>query len=479
MRMVWPLPEHDPRSDRPAAPAPGDSSAALPALPASARSDATMPPSPLRRVAAIVSSDLNESKVPDGGPGIVDLAGLAETGLLQIDTFTTRFDGAEAATGVAAAFAQVDLLHRRQPFDAILVIGCGTVEPDVGMLHTVLAPCIATAGIPVLTAVGSDDANTILGDVAQQVFANPASLLAAVAMRLSRVPIPADEAILRIRSLAAFLLTEMTVASRILLDASVRPALLQHLALHADALERWRLHSIDVRSSLEQRVAREIATLDDLRLYIDQQLAQHTEQRRLRSRRSLLRLRSLAVLAYAAFVGSLSVSVTIQQTVFFSGCALVLLSALYTALADRILGDIDAIPVQTGIVRSRLKRQAALHHAAATSRPHLDSSGSPDADGAAGAPSTSSFPTRASRPFSGALMNDQSNEHVHRAYRDAADENLLLGTILQRLEQSDHLSLDELDAIILQADAAYKTRLARLEHTRAMIAGLGTPGETQ
>ena len=74
-------------------------------------------------------------------------------------------------------------------------------------------------------------------------------------------------------------------------------------------------------------------------------------------------------------------------------------------------------------------------------------------------------------------MNDQSNEHVNRAYRDAADENLLLGTILQRLEQSDHLSLDELDAIILQADAAYKTRLARLEHTRAMIAGLGTPGE--
>lgn len=71
-------------------------------------------------------------------------------------------------------------------------------------------------------------------------------------------------------------------------------------------------------------------------------------------------------------------------------------------------------------------------------------------------------------------MTNQPNEHVTRAYRDAADENLLLGTILQRLEQSDHLSLDELDAIILQADAAYKTRLARLEHTRAMIAGLGT-----
>ena len=74
-------------------------------------------------------------------------------------------------------------------------------------------------------------------------------------------------------------------------------------------------------------------------------------------------------------------------------------------------------------------------------------------------------------------MNDQPNEHVSRAYRDAADENLLLGAILQRLEQSDHLSLDELDAIILQADAAYKGRLARLERTRTLIASLGTSGE--
>ena len=56
-----------------------------------------------------------------------------------------------------------------------------------------------------------------------------------------------------------------------------------------------------------------------------------------------------------------------------------------------------------------------------------------------------------------------------------ADEHALLDSLLLRLEQSDNLTLDELDAIILQADAAYKSRLARLENTRQLIARLGAP----
>ncbi|MBC7513888.1 MAG: hypothetical protein H7234_05560 [Herminiimonas sp.] len=56
-----------------------------------------------------------------------------------------------------------------------------------------------------------------------------------------------------------------------------------------------------------------------------------------------------------------------------------------------------------------------------------------------------------------------------RPAASASDEHLLLAQLLHRLEQSDHLSLDELDAVILQADAAYKRRLARLERTRQMI----------
>lgn len=61
----------------------------------------------------------------------------------------------------------------------------------------------------------------------------------------------------------------------------------------------------------------------------------------------------------------------------------------------------------------------------------------------------------------------------------ASDEHQLLTQLLQRLEQSDHLSLDELDAVILQADAAYKRRLSRLEQTRKMIDQLDTTSGTQ
>ena len=60
-----------------------------------------------------------------------------------------------------------------------------------------------------------------------------------------------------------------------------------------------------------------------------------------------------------------------------------------------------------------------------------------------------------------------------------SDEHELLDSLLHRLEESDNLSLDELDAIILQADAAYKSRLARLEHTRQLISRLGTEDQRE
>ena len=75
-------------------------------------------------------------------------------------------------------------------------------------------------------------------------------------------------------------------------------------------------------------------------------------------------------------------------------------------------------------------------------------------------------------------MHDPSNDNATRTNTDGDDDNLQLGAILQRLEQSDHLSLDELGAIILQADAAYKARMLRIEHTSTLIARLGSTGET-
>ena len=450
MTMVWPLPaDNVDHSQTLTTTDPHASHASLPTagLPAAGVV--------FKRVAVMVSANVSHPGARDIDGTTLALADLAESGLIDIDLIPACFTGADAATNVGTAFAQVAIRHRQAPYDALLILGCGDVEPDVGLLHTVLAPGIADAGMPVLTAIGSDDANTILGDVAKQVFPNPPALLDFVAARLIHVPIPAAEVIVRIGSLASFLLTELAVESRILLDAAVRPALQKHLAAQFGTMERWRQRMAGATVNLAQRVVLELATLEKLKALIDGQLVHRTTQRRLRSRRALARLRLLSALAYGAFVALLWVTASTAQVVFFSGCALVLLSAVYTALSDRIQGDIEAISVNTDGARARAHDHGAAPRSAIRH----------------------ATPPPFSRHPPGAFMNDQPNEHVSRAYRDAADENLLLGAILQRLEQSDHLSLDELDAIILQADAAYKGRLARLERTRTLIASLGTSGE--
>lgn len=75
-------------------------------------------------------------------------------------------------------------------------------------------------------------------------------------------------------------------------------------------------------------------------------------------------------------------------------------------------------------------------------------------------------------------MNQQTAATITRARQDASDDHDVLDALLQRLEHSDNLSLDELDAIILQADAAYKNRLARLERTRQLLSRLGSDAAT-
>ncbi len=72
-------------------------------------------------------------------------------------------------------------------------------------------------------------------------------------------------------------------------------------------------------------------------------------------------------------------------------------------------------------------------------------------------------------------MPEHSSESSKYAALQAADEHKLLSMLLEKLEQSENLTLDELDAVIIQADAAYKSRLARLHRTRQMIDQLGIP----
>lgn len=72
-------------------------------------------------------------------------------------------------------------------------------------------------------------------------------------------------------------------------------------------------------------------------------------------------------------------------------------------------------------------------------------------------------------------MQDHPFESGKAAQQNATDEHNVLNALLQKLEQSENLTLDELDAVIIQADSAYKSRLARLQKTRQMIDQLGMP----
>jgi len=72
-------------------------------------------------------------------------------------------------------------------------------------------------------------------------------------------------------------------------------------------------------------------------------------------------------------------------------------------------------------------------------------------------------------------MTNIKSEFGKIAQQEATDEHQLLSALLQKLEQSENLTLDELDAVIIQADAAYKRRMARLQRTRQMIDQLGVP----
>ena len=72
-------------------------------------------------------------------------------------------------------------------------------------------------------------------------------------------------------------------------------------------------------------------------------------------------------------------------------------------------------------------------------------------------------------------MNKLQSEVDNRVQQEATDEHQLLTALLQKLEQSENLTLDELDAVIIQADSAYKSRLARLQRTKQMIDQLGVP----
>jgi hypothetical protein len=74
-------------------------------------------------------------------------------------------------------------------------------------------------------------------------------------------------------------------------------------------------------------------------------------------------------------------------------------------------------------------------------------------------------------------MSEPTLVSTDASNQNGLDEHQILCALLHQLETADHLSLDEIDAVIHQADAAYKRHSARLDRTQKMIAQLGAVEE--
>jgi hypothetical protein len=130
-------------------------------------------PALVRRLAVIA---------PDDAPGLSALRQrLAQRGpqSLNCDHFAAGFDGATSAS-LAGAFEQIRQRHATDPYDIVLLLDGRPEALGIAESNGLIPEQVSRMPVPVWTAIGEDDANTELGDVANQVFSRPAALIDAL-----------------------------------------------------------------------------------------------------------------------------------------------------------------------------------------------------------------------------------------------------------------------------------------------------------
>lgn len=273
---------------------------------------------------------------------------LGEDGLVTFYYFETTCDGPDASLRMHQAFDAIARMHAQQVCDAILILGNPAVPADIGCIHQVLAPRIASAGLPVLTALGEDDAQTILGDIASAVFVSCAALIDFLAAEVERQHPSPQVLRTQLQSVASFLLEEQEVATTILMQTGVVPALQQHLQQQVQETDRTGQHTRKLAVVLEHRLAREATALQHCRRQIATQLIRLADPARgqmpHRPARgiSLGLVRCLFAGFYAGVIALLWYLTSPARAVFFGGCLLVLASALYVAITNVLLDARDA-----------------------------------------------------------------------------------------------------------------------------------------
>ena len=138
---------------------------------------------------------------PDDAPGLSALRQrLAQRAPLSLncDHFAAGFKDADSA-GLASAFEQIRQRHAADPYDIVLLLEGRPEALGIAASNGLIPEQVSRMPVPVWTAIGEDDANTelgdvALGDVANQVFPNPAALIDALPLQAGTAA-PAPEAV--------------------------------------------------------------------------------------------------------------------------------------------------------------------------------------------------------------------------------------------------------------------------------------------
>jgi hypothetical protein len=130
-------------------------------------------PTNLRKLAVIA---------PDNSPGLAALRQrLAQraTHPLRCDHYAAGFNPA-GSVSLAQAFEQMRSQHAIEPYDLVLLLDGSTDALGIAESNGIIPGQVSRTPAPVWTAIGEDDANTELGDVANRVFASVSALIEAL-----------------------------------------------------------------------------------------------------------------------------------------------------------------------------------------------------------------------------------------------------------------------------------------------------------
>jgi hypothetical protein len=138
-------------------------------------------PTNLRRLAVVA---------PDTSPGLAALRQrLAQraTHPLRCDHYAAGFNQAGSAS-LEQAFEQIRMQHAIEPYDLVLLLDGSADALGIAESNGIIPGQVSRTPAPVWTAIGEDDANTELGDVANRVFYSVSALIEALPLAVTAQP---------------------------------------------------------------------------------------------------------------------------------------------------------------------------------------------------------------------------------------------------------------------------------------------------